>query len=65
MGFDEPGFSRGGTCAWGEVDYVIDSFLTCMSDCVPVAQLDRASGYGPEGSGFESLQVRQFRGVAR
>ena len=28
---------------------------------VPVAQLDRASGYGPEGSGFESLQVRHIR----
>ena len=25
----------------------------------PVAQLDRASGYGPEGRGFESLQARQ------
>ena len=23
--------------------------------CVRVAQLDRASGYGPEGQGFESL----------
>ena len=29
---------------------------------VPVAQLDRASGYGPEGRGFESLQVRQYFG---
>ena len=27
---------------------------------VPVAQLDRASGYGPEGQEFESLQVRHF-----
>ena len=26
---------------------------------VPLAQLDRASGYGPEGRGFESLMVRQ------
>ena len=25
---------------------------------VPLAQLDRASGYGPEGQGFESLMVR-------
>ena len=24
----------------------------------PLAQLDRASGYGPEGQGFESLRVR-------
>ena len=24
----------------------------------PVAQLDRASGYGPEGRGFDSLQAR-------
>ena len=24
----------------------------------PLAQLDRASGYGPEGRGFESLKVR-------
>ena len=24
----------------------------------PLAQLDRASGYGPEGQGFESLGVR-------
>ena len=31
-----------------------------MPDIVPVAQLDRASGYGPEGRGFESLQVRQI-----
>ena len=25
-----------------------------------VAQLDRASGYGPEGLGFESLQAYHF-----
>ena len=25
-----------------------------------VAQLDRASGYGPEGSGFEPLQAYHF-----
>ncbi len=25
----------------------------------PLAQLDRASGYGPEGRGFESLTARQ------
>ncbi len=27
-------------------------------DCVPVAQLDRASDFGSEGWGFESLQAR-------
>ena len=27
---------------------------------VALAQLDRASGYGPEGQGFESLMLRQF-----
>ena len=26
----------------------------------PVAQLDRASGYGPEGWGFDSLRVHHF-----
>ena len=26
--------------------------------CVRVAQLDRASGYGPEGRGFESFHTR-------
>ena len=25
--------------------------------CAPLAQLDRASGYGPEGQEFESLRV--------
>ena len=28
--------------------------------CALVAQLDRASGYGPEGLGFESLQACHF-----
>ena len=27
---------------------------------MPVAQLDRATGYGPVGRGFEPLQARQF-----
>ena len=26
----------------------------------PLAQLDRASGYGPEGQEFESLRVRHY-----
>ena len=30
----------------------------------PVAQLDGASGFEPEGRGFESLQARQFGSVA-
>ncbi len=28
---------------------------------VALAQLDRASGYGPEGQGFESLMLRQIK----
>lgn len=28
------------------------------SRCVPLAQLDRAFGYDPEGRGFESLRAR-------
>ena len=31
--------------------------LSAKHHCVPVAQLDRASDYGSEGQGFESLQV--------
>ncbi len=27
--------------------------------CAPLAQLDRVSGYGPEGQGFESLTAYQ------
>ena len=30
------------------------------SDSAPVAQLDRVSGYEPEGRAFESLRARQF-----
>ena len=37
--------------------------LLCLSavkaQCAPLAQLDRASGYGPEGRGFESLTACQ------
>jgi hypothetical protein len=28
--------------------------------CAPVAQLDRASGYEPEGREFDSLRARHF-----
>ncbi len=30
----------------------------------PIAQLDRASGYGPEGYGFESCLARHFSGFS-
>ena len=30
---------------------------------VPLAQLDRVSGYEPEGRGFESLRVRQSQSL--
>ena len=31
-----------------------------VSASAPLAQLDRASGYGPEGQEFESLRVRHY-----
>ena len=31
----------------------------------PIAQLDRASGYGPEGYGFESCLARHYRDLAQ
>ena len=34
----------------------------CTENRVALAQLDRASGYGPEGRGFESLMLRQVKG---
>ena len=34
----------------------------CAENRVALAQLDRASGYGPEGRGFESLMLRQQKG---
>jgi hypothetical protein len=37
-----------------------------LCDCpVPVAQPDRASDFGSEGWGFESLQARNFRRALR
>ncbi len=36
---------------------------TAFLDVAPVAQLDRASVYGTEGLGFESLQARFFAGI--
>ena len=35
--------------------------LSGRTECAPLAQLDRASGYGPEGRGFESLRAYQNR----
>ena len=32
-----------------------------FNDSAPVAQLDRASGYEPEGREFESLRAHQFK----
>ena len=36
--------------------------LSERTECAPLAQLDRASGYGPEGRGFESLRAYQSHG---
>ena len=36
------------------------SLLVLALRYAPVAQLDRASDYGSEGLGFDSLRVRQF-----
>ena len=33
--------------------------MTMLFKDVPIAQRDRASGYGPEGQGYESHMVRQ------
>jgi hypothetical protein len=42
------------------VDRLLQKWLsmTLLQDQAPVAQLDRASVYGTEGLGFESLQAR-------
>ena len=37
----------------------------CGPQLAPLAQLDRASGYGPEGRGFESLGARCIKDVTR
>src|SRR6266851_8493703 len=39
--------------------YVIRSYSHQRPTCAPVAQLDRASDFGSEGWGFESLRARQ------
>jgi hypothetical protein len=40
------------------------SELKVANSTVPVAQLDRASDFGSEGWGFESLQARVFNSPA-
>ena len=42
-----------------EIRHVIIIKLSGRTGCAPLAQLDRASGYGPEGRGFESLRAYQ------
>ena len=34
-------------------------YICCLRGHAPLAQLDRASGYGPEGQEFESLAACQ------
>ena len=41
-----------------------ESLLLLALFHAPVAQLDRASDYGSEGLGFDSLRVRQFYELA-
>ena len=36
---------------------ILKAVLLSFRGCAPVAQLDRASGYEPEGRGFESLRA--------
>src|SRR5713226_9461973 len=51
---DANGFAR----RWMGSASLCEDFLYCA----PLAQLDRASGYEPEGREFESLRARQFFG---
>ena len=44
------------TCIF--LNYVL-IYLSAITQDAPVAQLDRVSGYEPEGQGFESLPARQ------
>ena len=44
----------------GVLIVIICSATKAVKSYVPVAQLDRASDYGSEGWGFESLQARQL-----
>ena len=38
---------------------IVYNKIRCKSNCVWLAQLDRASGYGPEGREFESSTARK------
>ena len=42
------------------LNYVL-YYISCLWGHAPLAQLDRASGYGPEGRGFESLTACHSR----
>ena len=42
-------------CSLAECAIMVD-----FKNCAPVAQLDRASGYEPEGREFESLRAHHF-----
>ena len=65
-----PARKAGQACTWTEVclspkslflqEFWPASRLRSKADA-PVAQLDRASGYEPEGREFESLRARQFK----
>ena len=39
---------------------IVKKSFTERKEIAPVAQLDRASDFGSEGSGFESLRARQL-----
>src|SRR5215472_10464090 len=45
--------------AWRRLQALCYNFST-VPYCAPVAQLDRASGYEPEGREFESLRAHHF-----
>src|SRR5664279_4421537 len=46
--------------AEGFSDWVWFVIITSLLENAPLAQLDRASGYEPEGREFESLRARHF-----
>ena len=45
-----------------QIGYAMIMKLSGRTESAPLAQLDRASGYGPEGRGFESLRAYQNHG---
>ena len=44
-------------CGTSPIVDILEAVLLSFRGCAPVAQLDRASGYEPEGRGFESLRA--------